>query len=142
MDGNWENILVFQIFIEANILRQFLTIHTVQIEYFPLYSGKNLWFFEYLQRNFYLWRSSKIFHNSEEDPSLSSFFFLNPKILCLRLRSIFNLRCNTEPPNHPQLFKAEILEISICFIIIIIATENMENKTEVTSFKLVLFKSV
>jgi len=39
--------------------------------------------------------SSKIFQNSEESSSSSSLFFLNPKILRLRLRSIFNLRCNT-----------------------------------------------
>ena len=84
---------ISQIFIVAYIIRQFFAIHTFQIAYFPLNSGRNLRFFEYLRRNFYLRRSSKIFQNSEE--SSSSVFFLNPKILRLRLRSIFDLRCNT-----------------------------------------------
>ena len=40
--------------------------------------------------------SSKIFQNFKESSFLSLLFFLNPKILCLRLRTIFNLRCNTD----------------------------------------------
>ena len=48
-----------------------------------------------LPRNFYLWRSSEIFQNSEESSSSSLVFFLNQKILHLRLQSIFNLCCTT-----------------------------------------------
>ena len=79
--------MISQTFIEANIIRQFFTIHTFQIA--------NLRFFKYLRRNFYLRRSSKIFQNSEESSSSSLVFFLSTKILRLRLRSIFDLRCNT-----------------------------------------------
>ena len=45
---------------------------------------------------FYIWRSSKIFQNSKESSSSYLVFFLKPKILCLCLRSIFNLCCNTD----------------------------------------------
>ena len=63
--------------------------------HFPFNFSENLRFFEYLRRNSYLRRSSKIFQNSEESSSSSSVYFQDPKILRLRLRSIFNLRCNT-----------------------------------------------
>ena len=96
-------------------MRQFFMIHTFQIAYFPLYAGKNLRFFEYLRRNFYLRRSSKIFQNSEESSSSSSVYFPDPKILRLRLRSIFNLRCNTATEilhSKDKQYKFKVCQVS------------------------------
>ena len=56
----WLKIEKTQILMEANIIRQFFTMHTFRIAYFPLYAGKNLRFFEYLRRNYYLRRFFKI----------------------------------------------------------------------------------
>ena len=84
-----------EILIEINFIRIFWRCIYFYNCVFSLNSSKNLQFFEYLRRNSYIRRSSKIFQNSEESSSSSLVYFPNPKILCLRLRSIFNLRCNT-----------------------------------------------
>ena len=82
-----------EILIEINFIRIFWRCIYFYNCVFSLNSSENLQFFECLRRNSYIWRSSKIFQNSEE--SSSSVYFPNLKILRLRLRSIFNLRCNT-----------------------------------------------
>ena len=85
-----------EILIEINFIRIFWQCIYFYNCVFSLNSYENLQFFEYLRRNSYIQRSSKIFQNSEESSSSSSVHFPNPKILRLRLRSIFNLRCNTD----------------------------------------------
>ena len=101
----YELPLFFEIWIALNCI-EFL------IAYHPLYAGKNLRFFEYLQRNFYLRRSSKIFQNCEESLSSSSLFFLNPKILRLRSLGPFSIFVATLN-NNIKVDPAYLVRISL-----------------------------
>ena len=60
------------------------------------FSFENLRIFEDIRRICNLRRSSKNFWFNEDSSYSSSVYFQKPKNLRIRLRSIFNLRCNTD----------------------------------------------
>ena len=67
------------------------------------FSFENLRIFEDLRRICNLRRSSKNFWINEDSSSSSSVYFQEPKNLRIRLRPIFNLRCNTGRYHHNNI---------------------------------------
>ena len=119
-----------KICIVVNFIRIFFTIYTFN-------SSENLRLFEYLRRNSYLRRSSKISQNSEE--SSSSVYFPDLKILRLRLRSIINLRCNTDTWDGVGHSCSRPTILTICTHVTIIpgystTVSRLHNSTNITQF--------
>ena len=84
------------------------------------FSFENLRIFEDIWRICNLRRSSKNFWINEDSSYSSSVHFKKPKNLHIRLRSIFNLRCNTATSHHTCLAKITLSRGPNIVILIII----------------------